>query len=394
MKELNLLITFFFIYSFFGWIIECTYKAIIFKRFINSGFLFGPFVPLYGLGALVIIVFENYIGFLPLWVRLIIFTITANLIEYYAGALLEAVFHVKLWDYSNMFLNIKGRICLLHSIYWMLLSFLFIKYIHPFIKNIVGKIPDGYLLSANNLLIIYITLDLLYSVKFMNKFLKFVNMIKLNFKMLPKVAFEKVTSARKRLIFAFPNLKKYLEESLKENFFNALEKLKALKNVNNKKEKVILSEEEQKEFYSITEDIITHPIIEELKKYKHHHRSIYHHSLTVAMISYKIAKFFKLDYISTARGALLHDFFFYDWRKERPMFKNKKQLHGFYHNIEALKNAKKYFKLNEIEKDIILKHMFPLTPHVPKYKETVLVLIVDKIVASKELFVDFIEKLK
>jgi uncharacterized protein len=105
------------------------------------------------------------------------------------------------------------------------------------------------------------------------------------------------------------------------------------------------------------------------------------HCLLVSYYSYKICKFLKFDYKSAARGGLLHDFFLYDWHEIKP----KEGLHGFVHSNIALKNAKKYFKINDVEADIIGKHMWPLTSKLPKYKEAFVVMIVDKICAIFEI---------
>ena len=122
------------------------------------------------------------------------------------------------------------------------------------------------------------------------------------------------------------------------------------------------------------------------KRYMQHGNvSIYEHSLKVAYLSLKIAKRFNIniDERSLVRGALLHDYFLYDWHKKS--YYHKK--HAWRHASIAYKNASKDFKLNKIEKDIILKHMFPVNIKLPKYKESYIVSIADKISATKESFV-------
>lgn len=115
---------------------------------------------------------------------------------------------------------------------------------------------------------------------------------------------------------------------------------------------------------------------------QHGDTSVYEHVINVSYMAIEIAESLNLnvDYDSLIRGALLHDYFLYDWhdKKTRPM------LHGFYHPGIALLNAKKELSLNEIEEDIIKKHMFPLTLFPPKYKEAWVVTLADKIVATKE----------
>jgi uncharacterized protein len=114
---------------------------------------------------------------------------------------------------------------------------------------------------------------------------------------------------------------------------------------------------------------------------QHSNRTCLDHSLYVSYHCYLAAKRKGLDYVSTARGALLHDFFLYDWHGPIPY----KGLHAFNHPYIALENAKKYFTLNKIEEDIIMKHMWPLTLKLPKYKESFLVSTIDKHCSSKEV---------
>lgn len=141
------------------------------------------------------------------------------------------------------------------------------------------------------------------------------------------------------------------------------------------------------EYKEIVSDILKHDKFLELKQYHHHNSSVYDHSLKVSILAYKLAKKFNLDYVSVARGALLHDFFLYDWKIEgervrKPLFKK----HGFTHAKESLKNAKIYFQINKTEEDIIVKHMFPLNIAPPITKESWLVTMVDKYYAIAEYF--------
>ncbi|MBQ9157244.1 MAG: HD domain-containing protein [Eubacterium sp.] len=123
--------------------------------------------------------------------------------------------------------------------------------------------------------------------------------------------------------------------------------------------------------------------MQEEKNYMQHGSiSVYAHSVNVActclMISRKLP--LAMDERSLVRGALLHDYFLYDWHDPDPSHR----LHGFYHPGKALNNALKDFQLNDIEKDMIVKHMFPLTLVPPKYRESILICIADKLCALCE----------
>ena len=108
------------------------------------------------------------------------------------------------------------------------------------------------------------------------------------------------------------------------------------------------------------------------------------HSIAVAYNSYILAVSspFRVNLASVIRGAMLHDFFLYDWHDKNKGFR----WHGFKHPKIALKNAQKFFDLNDIEKDIIVRHMWPLTIIPPKYIESFIVSIADKTVTVLETF--------
>lgn len=145
-----------------------------------------------------------------------------------------------------------------------------------------------------------------------------------------------------------------------------------------------------KEFHSIIEDILYHPEFLKLKDIKHHSSNIYDHLVSVSFMAYKFAKKMNLDYEAAARGGLLHDFFLYDWREHKKNNRfSLKNNHGLLHPKVALDNAKKYFEVSKKEEDIIVKHMWPKCFGVPKYKESYVVTMVDKILAVKEYLSEF-----
>lgn len=130
------------------------------------------------------------------------------------------------------------------------------------------------------------------------------------------------------------------------------------------------------EFYNVNK-------FRELKSIIHHGNNRLNHINRVAKLSFTLSKKLGLDYISCTRGAILHDFFTLDdINKKDCKFKSFLRKHP----DEALNNAKKYFEVNEIESDIILSHMFPVTKKRPLYKESVIVCLVDKLVSIYEFF--------
>lgn len=135
------LLKYFIIYSMLGWVMESVFRSICERKLINTGFLKGPFCPIYGIGAIIMIVFLKQFQdniFLLFLMSFIVLTIW----EYVVGVFLEKVFNTKYWDYSNHKVNFQGRICLTNSIYWGILGVVFICYIHPFISEKLLLVPE------------------------------------------------------------------------------------------------------------------------------------------------------------------------------------------------------------------------------------------------------------
>jgi uncharacterized protein len=135
------------------------------------------------------------------------------------------------------------------------------------------------------------------------------------------------------------------------------------------------------EYYACVEDMIKHDAVLSMKQYNQHRGvDCLQHCLNVSFRSYQICRRLGLDYRSAARGGLLHDFFLYDWHKENPYG----GLHGFRHPKIAAMNASSHFALNRKEQDVIRKHMWPLTPALPRHAETFVVVLVDKFYCVSE----------
>ena len=145
------------------------------------------------------------------------------------------------------------------------------------------------------------------------------------------------------------------------------------------------------------EDLIFKSYLEGImqkKKYLKMNRYIQHgntscllHSIAVSYYSFRLAKFLRLNVHEKEliRGALLHDYFLYDWHAKYKPTRNV-GLHGRIHPKIALFNARKDYNVNELEADIIARHMFPLTFTPPKYKESIIVCLVDKVLSTYEVF--------
>jgi len=159
------IILFFTIYSFLGWVLETVFASIIERKFINRGFLIGPFTPIYGFGGVLIVSYFNWSPFsidgksLLLIMNLIVSILLVTILEFVTGFALEKIFHSKWWDYSDNILNLKGYICIKYSILWGVLAFALIQIIHPIVTNLVHIIPVQLKNSAAIILIVYFIID-------------------------------------------------------------------------------------------------------------------------------------------------------------------------------------------------------------------------------------------
>ena len=115
---------------------------------------------------------------------------------------------------------------------------------------------------------------------------------------------------------------------------------------------------------------------------QHGQISVYEHSYMVAVLCVELAIMCRIraDMRALVRGALLHDYFLYDWHEKD----KSHRLHGFIHAERALKNAESDFRLTDIERNMIRAHMFPLNLVLPRYRESVLLCVADKICATRE----------
>lgn len=129
------MIIYFSIYSFLGFCMESLYVSLLQKRWIASGLLKGPFIPIYGIGACCLIMIAPYIHNNP-FLACILGGCSMTIIEYLGSLFIEKIFHTKCWDYQNHFLHFQGRIYLLYFMMWCFLSYLFVFYIHPFIASL------------------------------------------------------------------------------------------------------------------------------------------------------------------------------------------------------------------------------------------------------------------
>ena len=137
----------FLISSIFGFVIETLLKTFLFHS-MNNGIMFGPWVPVYGFGIVIIVLVGNYIfkrkDISMLWKNILLFGIVSlllTLLEFIGGNLIEMFFHEIYWDYSDLMFNIGNYIALEMSVVWGISSLIFIHFIRPFLDKFIKKIP-------------------------------------------------------------------------------------------------------------------------------------------------------------------------------------------------------------------------------------------------------------
>lgn len=134
------LLFFFIIYAILGWCLEVVYEAVDQGKFINRGFLNGPYCPIYGFGVIIVVGFLNPIreNFIVLYIGSAILT---SALEFVTGFVLEKIFHQKWWDYNEEHFNIMGYVCLKFSLLWGVACLIVVRMIHPLIERFVNWIP-------------------------------------------------------------------------------------------------------------------------------------------------------------------------------------------------------------------------------------------------------------
>ncbi len=155
---------FFYFYCFAGWCIESAYVSVRTRKLTNRGFMRGPFLPLYGSGAIMMLVvsmpFQDSI-----FMVYVAGCIGATVLEYVTGVTMEALFKVRYWDYSKNKFNFQGHICLGTSLAWGFLTILMTEVVHVPVERLVLSIPNPALRTATAVLTVYIAADFALSFK-------------------------------------------------------------------------------------------------------------------------------------------------------------------------------------------------------------------------------------
>ena len=203
-KELFIL---FMIYSFIGWIIEIIWTLIMEKKFVNRGFLIGPYLPIYGVGGILMtLLLSRYSNDI---IALFIMSIMLfSILEYFTSYILEKLFNARWWDYTKYKFNINGRICLETMIPFGIAGLGLIYIINPFLYRCITSTPEIVInIMLIILLIIFITdliisLNVMVTIKGTIKKVKKDSTEEINKRV--KEIISQTNALRKRILKAFP----------------------------------------------------------------------------------------------------------------------------------------------------------------------------------------------
>ncbi len=152
----------FIIYSILGWSLEVLLSLYEHKRFVNRGFLIGPYCPIYGAGSILLtLLLTNYEN--NIIILFILSMVICGILEYFVSFILEKIFKLRWWDYTNMKFNINGRICLETLVIFGIFGILLIKITNPFLLNILNQFNSNFLVIIAIILMSIFIVDIIIS---------------------------------------------------------------------------------------------------------------------------------------------------------------------------------------------------------------------------------------
>ena len=152
----------FLIYSFIGWAMEVCVTFPKYKKFVNRGFMLGPYCPIYVYSSIIMILYLNHYKDNPLTVFLLA-VVVCSFIEYMVSYFMEKIFKARWWDYSNRKFNINGRVCLNNAFFFGVLGTFLVYFANPFFEGLLLKINTNTLNIISLILLIIFTIDFIIS---------------------------------------------------------------------------------------------------------------------------------------------------------------------------------------------------------------------------------------
>ena len=267
--SLSIYFLLFFIYSFGGWLLEIATVSLKEKKFVSRGFLIGPYLPIYGFGAVLMTLFLTRYSYDIIVLFILSFTLCCVL-EYITSYIMEKLFNARWWDYSNRRFNINGRVCLLNGIYFGLCGLLVILITNPMLLAFLSHIPNNVLnvlaITFSIIFFIDLTISSIIIMSFRNTTSKVTADNTAEITSMVREILTSKTFLHRRLLNAFPNVEagiKKLNEKVNQ-MEREIKKLKLQKDkltqetealIKNKAELLKEKFETLKEYADITETV-------------------------------------------------------------------------------------------------------------------------------------------
>lgn len=230
MQIILLYFAYFIIYSIIGWFTETIFIMIKTKKFIDRGFLIGPYCPIYGFGSLTMIFYltqykDNILTIFLLGV------VICSILEYLTSYIMEVLFKTRWWDYSNNKFNLNGRICGQNCLLFGLGGIVVLYIIHPTLTKLITAIPNNFFTIITIIVLIIFIIDIIFSLNVITRFKKTLTTIDLkrdSTQEISKIVKETINNNhkifQKRLMTAFPdidfknliNIKEEIKDELKD----------------------------------------------------------------------------------------------------------------------------------------------------------------------------------
>ncbi len=237
-ERLETYIVLFAIYSVIGWIFEVILGILQRHKFVNRGFLIGPYCPIYGFGGVAItLLLSNFIKTIDstnltdsIWISSIIIMVICGLLEYLTSYIMEKLFHARWWDYHRFRFNINGRICLETLIPFTIMGQIILRYASPTFIDLINNINSNFLHVITGLILAIFITDISISYNLIHSFRKISNETKDNTEEITQKVKEIISKSwrGRRLISAFPEVD-VLKEKIRKKVKESKEKIEKTK---------------------------------------------------------------------------------------------------------------------------------------------------------------------
>lgn len=234
-QNIETYILLFTIYAVIGWLMEVSLSFIQHHKFINRGFLIGPYCPIYGFGGVAItLLLSNFMNIIDnvsivdsLWISTIVIMFICGTLEYATSFVMEKLFHARWWDYHRFKFNINGRVCLETLLPFTIIGQIILRYANPVFLGLIGNIHQPWLHICTIVILAIFAIDVSVSYNIIHSFKKISNEAKDNTEEITKKVKDIISKTwrGRRLVTAFPNvnievirekIRKKVEESKKK----------------------------------------------------------------------------------------------------------------------------------------------------------------------------------